>query len=62
MSELKEKKTTRRTETGESQIIGFRMPKPIAKAIKVEAARRQIPLNGLLAEMWELYRESKRAS
>jgi predicted HicB family RNase H-like nuclease len=62
VSEPKEKKTAQRPERGESQIIGFRMPKPIAKAIKVEAARRQVPLNGLLAEMWELYRESKRAS
>jgi predicted HicB family RNase H-like nuclease len=61
MSETKEKKPSRRPETGDSQIIGFRMPKPVAKAIKVEAARRQIPLNGLLAEMWQLYRENKRA-
>ena len=52
MTEPKEKKPSRRTETGDSQIIGFRMPKPVATAIKVEAARRQVPLNGLLAEMW----------
>jgi hypothetical protein len=45
----------------ESQIIGFRLPVPVAKAIKVEAARRQLPLNSLLVEMWELYREAKRA-
>lgn len=45
----------------ETQIIGFRLPVPLAKAIKVEAARRQVPLNSLLAEMWELYREAKRA-
>lgn len=61
MSEPKEKRPSRRTETDDSQIIGFRMPKPIAKAIKVEAARRQMPLNSLLAEMWQLYRENKRA-
>jgi hypothetical protein len=61
MSEPKEKKPSRRTETGDSQIIGFRMPKAIAQAIKVEAARRQVPLNRLLAEMWKLYRENKRA-
>ncbi len=46
----------------ETQIIGFRLPVPLAKAIKVEAAQRQVPLNSLLAEMWELYRETKRAS
>lgn len=45
----------------ESQIIGFRLPIPTAKAIKVEAARRQLPLNALLVEMWQLYREAKRA-
>jgi hypothetical protein len=37
------------------------MPAPTAKAIKVEAARRRVRLNDLLAEMWELYREQKRA-
>lgn len=61
MSEKKERKPARRPETGESQIIGFRMPAPVAKAIKVEAARRQLPLNGLLGEMWKLYGENKRA-
>jgi hypothetical protein len=61
MSEKKEERRKRRPETGASQIIGFRLPLPIAKAIKVEAARRQLPLNGLLAEMWQLYRENKRA-
>lgn len=51
----------RGTRQADSQIIGFRMPKPVAKAIKVEAARRKLPLNLLLAEMWQLYCESKRA-
>jgi hypothetical protein len=61
MDEKKERKPSRRRETGESQIIGFRMPVPVAKAIKVEAARRQVQLNDLLGEMWKLYRENKRA-
>jgi len=61
MSERKTDRPRRRPETGASQIIGFRLPVPVAKAIKVEAARRQVPLNGLLAEMWQLYRENKRA-
>ena len=47
--------------SGETQIIGFRLPVPMAKAIKAEASRRQIPLNGLLAEMWQTYGENKRA-
>jgi hypothetical protein len=53
-------KNTSRRETGETQIIGFRLPKAVAKAIKMEAAGREIPLNALLAEMWTHYRESKR--
>lgn len=60
MSEEKKGKPTRRTEVAASQIIGFRLPMAVAKAIKVEAARRQVPLNGLLIEMWELYRGAKR--
>lgn len=61
MTEKAEKKRVLRTEGDQSQIIGFRLPVPMAKAIKVEAARRQLPLNALLAEMWQLYRENKRA-
>jgi type III restriction enzyme len=37
------------------------LPVPFAKANKVEAARRQLPLNALLTEMWQLYGENKRA-
>ena len=60
---MAEKKTDRPDRTPENtttQIIGFRLSIPMAKAIKVEAARRQIPLKTLLAEMWQLYREAKR--
>lgn len=57
-----EKPKPRGTRQTESQIIGFRIPKPVATAIKVEAARRKLPLNLLLTEMWQLYRENKRAS
>jgi predicted HicB family RNase H-like nuclease len=60
MSEIRDKKPSRRPETGASQIIGFRMPAEIAQAIKVEAARRQIRLNDLLSEMWSVYCESNR--
>ncbi len=56
-----EAKPRRRLGSGETQIIGFRLPVPMAKAIKAEASRRQIPLNGLLAEMWQTYGENKRA-
>ncbi len=61
MSEKNADQPKRHREAGVSQIIGFRLPVPIAKAIKVEAARQQMPLNALLTEMWQLYRENKRA-
>lgn len=50
----------KRPSNAESQIIGFRLPRQLAKDIKIEAVRRQIPLNGLLAEMWDMYRDRKR--
>ena len=61
MTEKKTNKPRQRPESDASRIVGFRLPVPVAKAIKVEAARRQVPLNGLLTEMWQLYRENKRA-
>jgi hypothetical protein len=61
MAENKPRERSNRVRQDDSQIIGFRLPVPIAKAVKIEAARRRIPLNALLVEMWELYRESKRA-
>ena len=39
MSEKNADQPKRHREAGVSQIIGFRLPVPIAKAIKVEAAR-----------------------
>lgn len=63
MTETKEKTTPKRKrDSGDSQIIGFRLSVATAKAIKVEAARRQMLLNTLLTEMWQLYRDNKRAS
>lgn len=62
MTETMETTPKRKRDSGDSQIIGFRLPVATAKAIKVEAARRQLPLNTLLTEMWQLYLDSKRAS
>jgi predicted HicB family RNase H-like nuclease len=39
----------------DSTIIGFRLPNSVAQAVKVEAAQRQVALNSLFVEMWELY-------
>jgi hypothetical protein len=61
MPEKKDAQPKQHRETGGSQIIGFRLPVPLAKAIKLEAGRRQMPLNVLLIEMWQLYRDAKRA-
>ena len=56
-----QKPRPRGTKSVASQIIGFRISKPVATTIKVEAARRKLPLNLLLAEIWQLYHENKRA-
>lgn len=50
-----------KTSHTDSQVVGFRIPHALASDIKIEAAKRHIPLNKLLAEMWQLYREAKRA-
>jgi hypothetical protein len=43
----------------DSTIIGFRLPNSIAQAVKVEAAKRQLALNSLFVEMWQLYTNEK---
>jgi hypothetical protein len=43
----------------DSSIIGFRLPKSIAQAVKVEASKRELALNSLFVEMWELYTHQK---
>jgi len=42
-----------------SQVVGFRIPKRLARELKAEAAKRGLKLNQLLAEMWELYKKRK---
>jgi hypothetical protein len=61
LTEEKEKPCRVRPRQDDSPIIGFRLPVTMTKAIKVIAARRQVPLKGPLAEKWQLYRENKRA-
>ncbi len=51
-----------RSGRGESRIVGFRLHVKVAEAVKMEAARRNMPLNAFLVEMWELYKVSKRAA
>jgi hypothetical protein len=43
----------------DSSIIGFRLPKAVAQAVKVEATQRELALNALFVEMWELYTRQK---
>jgi hypothetical protein len=43
----------------DSSIIGFRLPKSVAQAVKVEASTREMALNSLFIEMWELYTKQK---
>jgi hypothetical protein len=59
-----EQKTSQiKTDTqSDSQIIGIRLPKEIAVAIKQEAARRDIRLNRLFQELWENYQKEMKRS
>ena len=43
-----------------TQVIGIRLPKQTAVAFKKEAAGRNVRLNELFEEMWELYWQAKR--
>jgi hypothetical protein len=44
----------------DTSIIGFRLPKDIAQAVKVEATQQNLALNALFVEMWELYLKQKK--
>jgi len=44
----------------ESQIIGFRLPKKLAREVKAEAVDRGLSLNRLFLEMWELYQQARK--
>ena len=61
MTKKREMQPIEKTPHGHTQVVGFRITHSLAAAIKVEAAKRQMPLNRLLAEMWKLYSEAKRA-
>lgn len=50
--------TKRRLAQSETQVLGFRLSKELAAAVKTEAARRGVPLNSLFAELWELYQRA----
>jgi predicted DNA binding CopG/RHH family protein len=56
-----DRKRSHRPPASETQIVGFRLPIPLAKAIKAEAAKRGMPLNHLMEEFWKTYREARRA-
>ena len=43
-----------------TQVIGIRLPNQKAADFKKEAAGRNVRLNELFGEMWELYRQAKR--
>lgn len=43
----------------DTQVVGFRIDYRMARDIKKEAARRNLKLKDLLAEMWELYKKTQ---
>jgi len=50
-----------RKETRSRQIVGFSLPPELAVEVKTEAARRNISLRDLFAELWALYKTKKPA-
>ncbi len=46
----------------ESQIIGFRLERELARKVKIEAGRRGIRLNTLFEELWTNYENRKSKS
>ena len=46
----------------DSIVISLRLDPALAEAFKVEAARRNVRLKALFAEMWEGYVERRRVS
>lgn len=43
------------------QIVGFSLPPELAVEVKMEAARRNITLRTLFAELWALYKAKRSA-
>lgn len=43
------------------QIVGFSLPPELAVEVKMEAARRNITLRALFAELWALYKTRRPA-
>jgi len=48
-----------RASKDDSQVVGFRIPQPLARDVKAEAGKRGLKLNQLFAELWDLYRKQK---
>ncbi len=46
----------------QTQVFGIRLPRQTAIAFKTEAAVRDVRLNDLFREMWELYRRTGRGA
>lgn len=51
-----------RKETRNRQIVGFSLPPELAVEVKTEAARRNISLRTLFAELWILYKDKSKKS
>ena len=39
----------------QTAVLGFRLPRSIIRAVKIEAAKRDLHLNALFEEMWAAY-------
>lgn len=53
------KTTPAKSKARARQIIGFSLPPDLAVEVKTEAAKRNVSLRDLFAEMWALYKKKK---
>ena len=45
---------------GDRQIVGFSLSRDLATEVKMEAARRNVSLKNLFAEIWAIYKNNSK--
>jgi hypothetical protein len=58
----KQQSDSQRSQPSARRIVGFSLPPALAAEVKMEAARRGVSLRSLFAEMWALYKNTKRSA
>lgn len=53
--------TNIQNQTEESQVVGFRIRRALAREVKAEAGQRGLKLNELFEELWATYKRQQQA-